>query len=456
MSDAIVPVILSGGAGTRLWPASRKHRPKQLLRLNDDRSLFLATVERAARLPGAAPPVVVSNQQQRTPIARELAGQKGARLILEPVGRNTAPALATAALLLTAEGSDPRMLVMPADHVITDEAALGEAVSVAARLADEGYLVTFGIAPSSPETGYGYIEPGADLPAGGMTVAAFTEKPDLPTAERYLSEGRHLWNSGMFLFRAWRYLEELDIHQPDVLAAADRALGAAKEEDGVITLDGEALAASPSISIDYAVMEPTELAAVVPLDAGWSDVGSWDAMWELGDADEDGNVLSGDVEVLDVTNSYVRGSNRLVAAVGLDNIAIVDTPDATLIAARDRVQDVKRIVDRLGDQDRREVETDGSGARSWGHFVTLYAGSALRLMRMQIEPGAKTPLQTHPDRSEYWIVVDGVALVTIGNTTRLVPQEDVVFVPAGEPHGLENPSEDAILEVVRLDVTAEE
>jgi mannose-1-phosphate guanylyltransferase/mannose-6-phosphate isomerase len=452
MSSEIVPIVLSGGSGSRLWPASRKRQPKQLLRLIDERSMFLTTIERAEAIPGTTPPLVMSSQDQRDGIQRELSGHEAARIVLEPVGRNTAPALAVAALLLTADDANPLMLVLPADHVIGDEAALAAAVGIAVELADDGYLVTFGIKPTRAETGYGYIEVGDSLDNGAMAVAAFREKPDVETAEKYLSGGHHLWNSGMFLFSAARYLNELEHHQPQVLAAARAALSDATEDEGIITLDKEALARSPSISIDYAVMEPTDRAAVVPLDASWSDVGSWDALWDLSSPDDQGNVVSGDVELLEVTNSYVRGGDRLLAVLGLDNVAIVDTRDATLIASRDRVQDVKQIVDRLAEQHRSEVETDGSESRPWGGFVTVHDGPGLRVLRLWIEPGGKTSLQTHEHRSEYWIVVSGVARITTGDTTRLVPKEDAVFVPAGEVHRLENPSTDEVLEVIEVDV----
>jgi mannose-1-phosphate guanylyltransferase/mannose-6-phosphate isomerase len=284
-----------------------------------------------------------------------------------------------------------------------------------------------------------------------MTVAAFREKPDAETAARYVKAG-HLWNSGMFLFRAQRYLEELEKYEPDVLSAAREALARGEDDGTVTTLDKDSLMQSPAISIDYAVMETTEKAAVVPLDAGWSDVGSWEALWDLGDADASGNVVTGDVETLDVTNSYIRARDRLVAVIGLDNVAIIDTPDATLVTARDRAQDVKEIVDRLAEQHRREVESDGTESRPWGGFSTLFDAPGYRVLRLWIEPGGKTSIQTHEHRSEYWIVAKGVARISIGDTTRLVPEEDSVFVPAGEVHRMENPSSTEMLEVIEVDV----
>ena len=456
MTTQILPIVLSGGAGTRLWPESRQRQPKQLLPLADERSMFLTTIQRAASLPGTIAPVVVSNEEHRFAIQRELAlaGSPDARTLLEPIGRNTAPAVAAAALDRTENGADPLLLVLPADHVIADEEALQAAVAIAVTLADDGYLVTFGITPTHPETGYGYIEIGEGLDPGGMVMARFREKPDAETAAAYVADGRHLWNSGMFLFRATRFLDELERHQPAVLGAAREALSAGKEEDGAVTLDREAMARSPSISIDYAVMEPTDRGAVVPLDAGWSDVGSWEALWQLADADEAGNVVAGDVEILDVTNSYIRArEDRLIAAIGLDNIAIVDTPDATLITARHRVQEVKEIVERLTEQHRPEVESDGTESRSWGRFATLFDGPSFRVIRLWVEPGGKTPVKTHEDRSEYWIVARGVATIKVGATTSMVHEEDSVYIPAGEAHRLENASPDMMLEVIQVDMT---
>ncbi len=457
MSDQIVPIILSGGAGSRLWPASRRRQPKQLLPLVDDRSMLLITLQRISALPNTGMPMVVSNEDQRSGIQRELhrAGLSGSRIVLEPVGRNTAPALAVAALDLNGRGEDPLLLVLPADHIIQNQGALAEAVDAAAGLAEQGYLVTFGVTPTHPETGYGYIEVGTALGESAMTVSQFREKPDADTAARYLADGKHLWNSGMFMFRARRYLEELELHRPDVLTPAREALLGGKDDDGVVTLDAAAMAQAPSISIDYAVMESTKRAAVVPLNAGWTDVGSWEALWTLGQADSAGNVITGDAALIDVTNSFIRTHGRLIAAIGLDNIAIVDSPDATLIAARDRVQDVKEIVDRLSEERRREVETDGTEARPWGGFVTLLDLQGFRIVRLWIEPGARTSLQSHDHRIEHWIVIGGTAKVTIGGETRLVEAGDSAVAAAGAVHRIENPSDDVPLEVIEVDVTAE-
>jgi mannose-1-phosphate guanylyltransferase/mannose-6-phosphate isomerase len=416
--------------------------------------MFLTTVQRAVALPDAVAPMVISNEDQRSGIERELAlaGIDQARIVLEPVGRNTAPAVAVAALDVAAAGEDPLLLVLPADHLIADENALADAVAVATGLAANGYLVTFGVAPTRPEIGYGYIETGEQLGDSAMAVARFREKPDAETAARYVADGRHLWNSGMFMFRASRYIEELERHEPDVLRAAAAALAGAKHEGGVITLDRDALLQSASISIDYAVMERTDRAAVVSLDAGWSDVGSWQAMWDLGERDAQGNVLTGDIETIDVANSYIRGKDRLIAAIGVEGVVIVDAPDAVLIAGRDRVQEVKEIVDRLSKDRRREIESDGTETRTWGRFSTVLDAGKFRVLRLVIDPGAKTTLQTHHDRSENWIVVQGEAKIIVGDTTRAVSAGDVVYAPAGEAHHLENLSADRLLEVIQVDV----
>ncbi len=405
-------------------------------------------------MPAAGTPLIVCNEGQRSGIERELVKSEhpDAALILEPVARNTAPATAVAALQLTTDGADPILFVMPADHVIRNEQAFSEAVDLAAGFAEEGYLLTFGIDPTCPETGYGYIRFGDPLAEGVHVVEEFREKPDAATAEEYVSSGCYLWNSGMFMFRASRFLAELEAHAPGVLDAARAALAGAEHDGSVTRLDETAFAAAPSISIDYAVMEHTTSAAVVPIHTGWSDVGSWTALWELGQHDEDGNVVVGDVEMIDVQNSYVRSSGRLVAAIGLDDIVIVDTPDATLVSRRDRSQDVKAIVDRLREQGRIEVDTDGAELRPWGTFATLHHGPGHRILLLHLEPGATMPIQTHEDRSEHWIVLSGTARVRLGETTRLVSRYEPVFVPTGETHRLENASETDPLEMIEIDI----
>jgi mannose-1-phosphate guanylyltransferase/mannose-6-phosphate isomerase len=355
----IVPVVLSGGSGTRLWPLSRRLRPKQLAPLVGERTMLQATVDRTDGLAGSDP-IVVANVDHAPAIRRQLSGDP--TLVLEPVGRNTAPAAAIAALAARRGGDDPVLVVLPADHVIPDLAAFRAAVDTAVGLAREGSLVTFGVVPTRPETGYGYIEQGEAVDGGGNRVARFVEKPDEATAARYVDAGTYLWNSGMFVFLASVYLEELERHRPEMAAAARAVYGASGWEGSTLTLDGS-LAECPADSIDYAVMEHTDRAVVVPLDAGWNDVGAWPALWDLAEHDAGGNVLIGDVVAEGVADSYVRsGGGRLVAVVGLADVIVVDTPDAVLVCHRDAAQDVKAVVERLEAEGRPEVEDDTSAA----------------------------------------------------------------------------------------------
>ncbi len=407
----IVPVVLSGGAGSRLWPASRSRTPKQLLPLVDERTMFLMTVQRTDPLPGVGTPVVVCNEIQRPGIQQELAkaGHADASLILEPTGRNTAPAVAVAALHLVADGADPILFVMPADHLIRDVESFAEAVALAADFADKGHLLTFGIDPVTPETGYGYIRFGEPLAPGVYIVEAFQEKPDAATASGYIASGHYLWNSGMFMFRASRFLTELEAYAPDVLAAARLAFEDGLRDGNALLLDEVSFAASPSISIDYAVMEHTASAAVIPIHTGWSDVGSWASLWELGQRDEQGNVVTGDVELVDVHNSYVRSGGRLIAAIGLDSVVVVDTADAVLVSGIDRSQDVKTIVDRLKEAGRTEVDTDGHETHAWGDLTTLAASPTAGIVQLEIAPGASIPTQRRVDVSTHWIILEGAA-----------------------------------------------
>jgi mannose-1-phosphate guanylyltransferase/mannose-6-phosphate isomerase len=412
------------------------------------------TVQRTAPLSAVGAPLVVCNEDQQLGIERELAklGRDEAKLILEPIGRNTAPAAAAAAIHLTFDGSDPILFVMPADHVIRNEDAFAEAVALATEFADKGYLLTFGIDPTGPETGYGYIRFGDRLADGVRSVEEFREKPDGTTAEAYLASGRYLWNSGMFMFRASRFLAELEAHAPDVLAAVRSALADDDPDSRVVRLNTDAFATAPSISIDYAVMEHTASAAVVPIHTGWSDVGSWAALWELGTQDEHGNVVMGDVELVDVQNSYIRSDGRLVAAIGLDSVVVVDTSDATLVVRRDRSQDVKVVVDRLKDEGRPEVNTGGSEERTWGRFTTLASAPGLRVLELLIEPAASLPATRLDDRSVHWVVADGTARVRVGGSTSLVPTGSTASAPAGIEHHVENASVADVLKLIEVAV----
>jgi mannose-1-phosphate guanylyltransferase/mannose-6-phosphate isomerase len=352
MNTTILPVILAGGVGTRLWPVSRRSIPKQFTALHSDKSMLQETVDRLAALDNAVGPIIVTGSPQAS-MVREQAPQS--TLIVEPVGRNTAPAAALAALYATAQGADPIMLVCPADHVIRDLDAYRDAVMAALPHADVGRLVTFGVVPTAPETGYGYIEKGPALD-GAYRVAQFVEKPNAAIAANYIASGRYLWNSGMFVFRASRFLEELGLHRPDMLADVRGASARSAREDGTIQIDEESFAAVNGDSIDYAVMEQTADAVVVPLDAGWNDIGTWAALWDIADTDDDDNVLIGDVVVVDTSGSYVRSTSRLVTVVGLDDVVVVETPDAILVSSREHAQQVRRIVEYLEANERPEVE----------------------------------------------------------------------------------------------------
>lgn len=451
----LIPVVLSGGSGTRLWPASRVSRPKQLLPLVDDRSMLQATIDRVGLLGVSASPIVVANIDHADAITREVraAGSPDATLILEPVGRNTAAAVAVAAIAAIAatKRGDPLILVLPADHTIDDEESFGEAIHSASEAADAGYLVTFGITPSNPETGYGYIKAGSEITPAANRVAAFKEKPDGDTATQYVESGEYLWNSGMFLMKASRYLEELEQHAPDIAASAAAAFNASRIEGNRTYLDPDGFASCRSDSVDYAVMEHTSMAAVVPIDPGWSDVGSWATLWEIADKDEHGNVVFGDVVSAGTSNTYVRGADRLIAAVGVEDMIIVDTPDAVLVARRESAQDVRAIVDILGESHRSELISDGTDIRPWGRFRTVDSGAGFRVLRLSLDPGGKTSLKTHNHRSEHWLVLNGIARITTGETTRLVPAGESVYIPAGEMHRLENPGNE-MLEVIEVDI----
>ncbi|WP_295577351.1 mannose-1-phosphate guanylyltransferase/mannose-6-phosphate isomerase [Stenotrophomonas maltophilia] len=433
----IVPVILSGGSGTRLWPLSREAYPKQFLPLVGDDTMLQATWKRVASIAGAAP-IVVANQEHRFMAAEQLRECKvlPQALILEPVGRNTAPAIAIAALQALASGNDALLLVLPSDHVVRNEAAFHAAVKQAAIAAEAGKLVTFGIVPTAPETGYGYIKAAAG--EGVRAVDRFVEKPDLATAEQYVASGEYFWNSGMFLFKASRYLKELEALQPAILAACRQALDKAARDNDFIRLDAEAFAASPNDSIDYAVMEKTADAAVVPLDAEWNDVGSWSALWEVSDKDADGNACHGDVIALDCKDSYAYG-NRLIAMVGLQDVVVVETDDAVFVGHKDRVQDVKEIVGQIKRDGRSEAAAHRKVYRPWGAYDSIDNGARFQVKRITVKPGATLSLQMHHHRAEHWIVVSGTAEVTRGDEVILLSENQSTYIPLGVTHRLKNP-----------------
>ncbi|KTF37790.1 mannose-1-phosphate guanylyltransferase/mannose-6-phosphate isomerase [Xanthomonas vesicatoria] len=436
MSD-VLPIILSGGSGTRLWPLSRESYPKQFLPLVGDKSMLQATWLRAAPVAGHAP-IVVANEEHRFMAAEQLQqlGVKPSAILLEPKGRNTAPAIAVAALEAMRDGADPLLLVLPSDHVIGDEAAFQAGVKVAAEAAAQGKLVTFGIKPTAPETGYGYIKAGSGT--GATAVERFVEKPDLATAQGYLASGEYYWNSGMFLFRASRYLEELRKFHPAIADACQKAWQNGKRDADFTRLDKDAFAASPSDSIDYAVMEKTADAVVVPLDAGWNDVGSWSSLLDVSEQDAQGNAHHGDVIQLDCRNTYAYGS-RLIAMVGLEDVVVVETPDAVLVGHRDRIQEVKEVVGRIKSDGRSEATWHRKVYRPWGAYDSIDMGQRHQVKRITVKPGAVLSLQMHHHRAEHWIVVSGTAEVTRGEEVLLLTENQSTYIPLGVTHRLRNP-----------------
>ncbi|MBU0484162.1 MAG: mannose-1-phosphate guanylyltransferase/mannose-6-phosphate isomerase [Proteobacteria bacterium] len=439
----IVPVILAGGSGTRLWPLSRELYPKQLLPLVGEKSMLQETVNRV--LPGEAisPPLIICNHSHRFIVGEQLREVgRNATIMIEPVGRNTAPAVAVAAMQAMENGDDPVLLVLPADHVISDLKIFLAVVDVGARLAEKGKLITFGVVPKGPETGYGYIRKSEAVAGMGdlaFTVERFVEKPDLATASSYVSSGDYLWNSGMFMFRASRYLEELKKFAPQIVAAASKAyVGKAPDLD-FIRLDAAAFEQCPSDSIDYAVMEKTREAVVIPLDCGWSDVGSWSALWDIGAHDSDGNVLHGSVISHEVKNSYINANSRMVAAIGLEDYVIVETADVVLVAPKSRAQEVKQIVARLKTDERTEVSVHRKVYRPWGSYECVDCEERYQVKRIMVKPGARLSLQMHHHRAEHWIVVKGTARVIIGDRTLILSENQSTYIPLGEKHRLENP-----------------
>ena len=438
----IHPVILSGGSGSRLWPLSRASYPKQLLALVGEQTLIQQTLLRAEGVAGAQPPIIICNSEHRFLIRSQCQaiGCQPAAIWLEPVGRNTAPAIALAALQLAAVDPNAIMLVLSADHVIDDQAAFNAAVAVAAEAAQQGYLLTFGIAPNAPETGYGYIKTGDALsqPAGAYRVARFVEKPDAVTAQQYLDAGGYLWNSGMFVFTAQAYLDELARFRPDMLAAMQQAYQQ-RQADLSFLRPGEAFASSPSDSIDYAVMQATQQAAVVPAGFGWSDVGSWESLWQIAAKDAAGNALHGDVYVANTRNSLVRAESRLVAVIGLEDVVVVETADAVLVMHKDQSQAIKQAIQQF-DQQQRRVHIDHLRVhRPWGWYEGIDAGSRFKVKRIMVSPGEKLSLQMHHHRAEHWVVVSGTAQVTVDGDVRLIAENQSTYIPLGQSHRLENP-----------------
>ncbi|MFP6656349.1 MAG: mannose-1-phosphate guanylyltransferase/mannose-6-phosphate isomerase, partial [Myxococcota bacterium] len=434
-----------GGSGTRLWPLSRRAYPKQLLPLAGTDTLLQDTAVRVSDDDLFERPLILCNDAHRFIIAEQLRAKERTPLaiVLEPVARNTAPAMTAAALLLSERDPDAIMLVLPSDHIIRDQDRFKEAVQAATQAALRGSLVTFGIVPEKPETGFGYIRRGAELAdvAGAFEVAEFVEKPDLARAESFLRSGDYAWNSGMFVFPVRKMLEEMARLQPELVAACRQSCEKASRDLTFTRLEEKAFAAAPSISIDYALMEQTQSAAVVTCDIGWSDVGSWDALWEIGDADEKGNVTLGDVLLHDVENSYIRSEKRLISAVGVRDLVIIETDDAILVAPRDRAQDVKAIVTELERANRPEAELHARVYRPWGFYEGVAEGDRFQVKRISVKPGEKLSLQMHHHRAEHWVVVNGTALVTNGDREFELTENQSTYIPIGVTHRLENRGE---------------
>lgn len=436
----LTPVLLSGGVGSRLWPVSRETHPKQFLPLAGELSMLQETLQRTSGLE-ESPPLVVCNEEHRFMVAEQLrqVDIKASALILEPQGRNTAPAVALAALQALTTDPESLLLVLPADHLIQDVVAFSNAVSKAVPLAQQGRLVTFGVVPSSPETGYGYIKCGASIASDLYDLERFVEKPDAATAQAYLDSGNYLWNSGMFLLRAATYLEQLGEFAPDILACSREAMAGASTDLDFVRPAADAFARSPSDSIDYAVMEKTTVGAVVSLDCGWSDVGAWSALWDVAERDAQGNVCKGDIILDDCSDSYFRSDSRLVAATGVANLVVVETADAILVADRNKVQDVKRIVNRLKAQDRPEASQHRRIYRPWGSYESLVMSERFQVKRIVVNPGQTLSLQMHHHRAEHWVVVHGTAEVTCEDKVFMLGEDESTYIPLGHKHRLANP-----------------
>ena len=438
----LIPLVLSGGSGTRLWPVSRKNLPKQFLALAGNGTLFQQTIARTRQLPEVVAPIVVASEDHRFLAADQLleAGVEGATIVLEPLARNTAPAIALGALQALQRDADALLLVLPADHLIGDTVSFTAAVQQAVPLAQQGWLVTFGIRPDRAETGFGYIRRAEAIGDDGYRVEQFVEKPDLATAEAYLADGSYDWNSGMFLFKASRYLEELSTLAPAMLAAVREAHAKASADLDFVRIDRDAFAQVPDGSIDYVVMEKTRRAAVIPVSCAWSDIGSWSALWLTGDRDADGNLREGDTLAIDSSNSLLRSHDRhLLATLGIDDLIVVTTPDATLVAHRDCAQDVKKVVDRLKAAGRTEHSLHRVVHRPWGSYDSLEAGGRFQVKRIVVKPGASLSLQKHHHRAEHWIVVSGTAEVTCDDKVFLLGENQSTYIPLGSVHRLRNP-----------------
>jgi mannose-1-phosphate guanylyltransferase / mannose-6-phosphate isomerase len=436
----ITPVILSGGSGTRLWPLSRKEYPKQYLPLVGDNTMLQETMLRLNGLDNLTDPVIICNADHRFLVAEQCQqiGIKNPTILLEPIGGNTAPAIAAAALQSLKDSKDSILLVLSADHVIQDVDAFHKAINIASQQAQGGKLATFGIVPTDANTGYGYIKLSKDNNNGAYKVEEFVEKPDLKTAEFYLEQGNYLWNSGMFMFQAHTFIDELTIHAPNIVISVNNAVNNALQDLDFIRLEKQAFESSPADSIDYALMEKSNNVVVVPLDAQWNDIGAWPALYDIGTKDSQGNVIKGDVITQDTTNTYINADHHMVAAIGVDNLIIIDTPDATFIATQDKAQEVKGIVESLQTSGRCEGSIHRKVYRPWGWYDSIESGEYFQVKRLQVKPGAKLSLQMHYKRAEHWVVVSGTATVTNGEQTFSLNKGESTYIPLGITHALEN------------------
>ena len=445
----IVPVILSGGSGTRLWPLSRKLHPKQFINLVNETTLFQDTILRLPK--DVAEPLIICNEEHRFLAAEQLReiGKKTKGIILEPEGRNTAPAVALAALQFINKGEDPILLVLSADHLIKNIEAFHQSITIASELAENNKLITFGVVPDKAETGYGYIEANINNTDDYYSIKSFTEKPNQKNAKKYLDSGNYLWNSGMFMFKASVYLNELEKFEPEILSACKKSCTTKNIDSDFIRIDNDAFHQCPNESIDYAVMEHTKNGVVVPLDANWSDVGSWSSLWDIKTKDNNDNVSKGDVFLEDVKNTYTYSSNRLVSVIGVSNLVIVDTQDALLVADKQQTHNIKKIVARLNNDKRSEVDSHRKVFRPWGYYDLVDSGEGFQVKRIVVNSGAKLSLQKHKYRAEHWVVVKGVALVTCGDKIFELVENQSTYIPQGSIHRLEN-HQDIPLEIIEI------
>jgi mannose-1-phosphate guanylyltransferase/mannose-6-phosphate isomerase len=447
----IVPVILSGGSGTRLWPLSRKQYPKQYLPLAGDNTMLQETILRLNGLENLTDPIIVCNADHRFLVAEQCQqiDIKNPTILLEPIGRNTAPAIAAAALQSIKDTNDAVLLVLSADHVIQDVEAFHQAINIASNQARSGKLATFGIVPTDANTGYGYIKSSKDNADGAYKVEEFVEKPDLQTAQSYLEQGNYLWNSGMFMFKIDTFISELTTHSPDIVKSVNNAINNAEQDLDFIRLDKQAFESSPSDSIDYALMEKSDNVVVVPLDAQWNDIGDWSSLYDIGTKDNNGNVIQGDVFTEETTNTYINANHHMVATIGVQDLVIIDTPNATLISAKDKAQEVKKIVEQLQHQDREERYYHRKVYRPWGWYESIEVDVHFQVKRLHVNPGAKLSLQMHYKRAEHWVVVSGEATAINGEDVLTLTEGESTYIPVRTTHGLENKTNER-LEIIEV------